>query len=118
MAKWSLGAAGERLGGQGSAGESPPKVDTARPVRNGVMADRDLTHLLLKSCMQKASRNRYLRHVRVMIGVAPDNSSIEPHAVAEPAEAAGGREVYRVHEPIAAALGVGPFGYPTVIGSS
>lgn len=100
-------------------GKAPANVSMVHPLREGVVADCDLTQLMMRHFMRKATNRTMLRHVRVIVGVPSDSSSIEKRAVVEPAEAAGAREVYLIHEPIAAALGAGlnirlPYGHMVV----
>ena len=100
-------------------GKTPANVSMVHPLRDGVVADCDLTQLMLRHFMKKATHHTTLRHIRVILGVPSGSSSIEKRALVEPAEAAGAREVYLIHEPMAAALGAGldirlPYGHMVV----
>jgi rod shape-determining protein MreB len=100
-------------------GKAPANVSLVHPLREGVVADCDLTQLLVRHVMKKVTGHSMLRHVRVIVGVPSDSSSIEKRAVVEPLEAAGAREVYLIDEPMAAALGAGldirrPYGHLVV----
>jgi rod shape-determining protein MreB len=87
--------------------KTPTHICTMRPVQDGVVADCELFQLLLTYFLRKATRRKRFRHLRVVIGVPSNSSSIEQRAVVEPAEAVGAHEVYLIKEPIAAALGAG-----------
>ena len=87
--------------------KTPPTIRTVRPLQDGVVADGDLFQLLLTYFLRKATRRHRCHHLRVIIGVPSQSSSIEQRAIVEPAEAAGADEVYLIKEPIAAALGAG-----------
>jgi rod shape-determining protein MreB and related proteins len=87
--------------------KTPTHICTVRPVQDGVVADCELFQLLLTYFLRKAMRHKRFRHLRVVIGVPSNSSSIEQRAVVEPAEAAGAHEVYLIKDPIAAALGAG-----------
>jgi rod shape-determining protein MreB len=87
--------------------KTPTHICTVRPVQDGVVTDCELFQLLLTYFLRKATRRKRFRHLRVVIGVPSNSSSIEQRAVVEPAEAAGAHEVYLIKEPIAAALGAG-----------
>jgi rod shape-determining protein MreB len=87
--------------------KTPATIRTVRPLQDGVVADCDLFQLLLTYFLRKAIRRRRFHHLRVIIGVPSQSSSIEQRAIVEPAEAAGADEVYLIKEPLAAALGAG-----------
>lgn len=88
-------------------GKTPTRVNTVRPVLNGVVADTDLTWLMLKRCIKNALKFRIGGRLRVVLGVSLSSSAIERRAMVEPAKAAGADEVYLIYEPMAAALGAG-----------
>jgi rod shape-determining protein MreB len=84
-------------------------------MREGVIADFDMTERMLRYFIQKVHRGRGFVRPRIIIGVPSRITQVEQRAVKESAELAGAREVYLIEEPIAAAIGAGlpitePFG--------
>ncbi len=95
-------------------GRTPEEIEVMRPLRDGVIADYFVTEAMLRYFIQKVSGRLNLRKPVIMISVPYGVTSVERRAVREAGLAAGAREVYLIHEPLAAAIGAGlPVGTPT-----
>ena len=88
-------------------GRVPEVIEVSRPLRDGVIADFEVTHRLLGHFVEKVCGPARLFKPRVMITVPLGVTSVESRAVHEAALHAGSREVYLIQEPLAAAIGVG-----------
>ena len=88
-------------------GRVPESIEVARPLRDGVIADFEVTYLMLGKFMEMVSGPVRLFRPRVMITVPLGVTSVESRAVHEAALRAGSRDVYLIQEPLAAAIGVG-----------
>ncbi len=88
-------------------GRTPAHIRTVRPLKDGVIADFDMTEQMLRTFIRKIIRTRFLVKPRIVISVPSGITEVERRAVAESAENAGAREVYLINEPMAAAIGVG-----------
>ena len=86
-----------------------PSVRTIRPLREGVIADFYAAEQMMRGLIKMASgRKRWFApSLRMVIGIPSGSTEVEIRAVRDSAEHAGGREVYMVFEPMAAAIGVG-----------
>jgi rod shape-determining protein MreB len=92
---------------------TPETIEVMRPLRNGVIADYIVTEAMLRYFIRRVS-GRTLIKPQIMISVPVGVTSVESRAVHEAAMQAGGREVYLIPEPLAAAYGAGmPIGTPT-----
>lgn len=92
---------------------TPETIDVMRPLRDGVIADYMVTEAMLNYFIRKACGRSFLRP-QIMISVPVGVTSVEGRAVDEAARQAGGKEVYLIPEPLAAAYGAGmPIGTPT-----
>ncbi|MCL4133398.1 UNVERIFIED_CONTAM: hypothetical protein GTU68_063792 [Idotea baltica] len=106
------GREGERVVAVGSeakhmCGRTPVGITAVRPMKDGVIADFEVTEEMLRFFMQKAHNRKSLVRPRVIICVPFGITTVEKRAVKESAESAGAREVYIVEEPMAAAIGAG-----------
>lgn len=95
-------------------GRTPEEIEVMRPLRDGVIADYFVTEAMLRYFIQRVAGRLNVRKPMVMISVPYGVTSVERRAVREAGLAAGAREVYLIHEPLAAAIGAGlPVGTPT-----
>jgi rod shape-determining protein MreB len=95
-------------------GKTPGSISAIRPMKDGVIADFDITEAMLGYFIRKAHRGRSLIKPRVVIAVPSGITAVEKRAVLNSAERAGARKVYLVDEPMACALGAGlPVNEPT-----
>ncbi len=95
-------------------GRTPGSISAIRPLKDGVIADFDITEAMLGYFIRKVhGRNRLVRP-RVVIAIPSGITAVEKRAVYNSAERAGARRVYLVEEPMAAGIGAGlPIGEPT-----
>ncbi len=96
-------------------GRTPGNIVAIRPLKDGVIADFDVTQSMIKYFINKALRGRtFLVRPRVVVGVPSGVTAVEERAVREAALQAGAREAYLIEEPMAAAIGSGlPVHEPT-----
>ncbi|HKD37364.1 MAG TPA: rod shape-determining protein, partial [Pirellulales bacterium] len=95
-------------------GRTPGTIVAVRPLRDGVIADFEITEAMLRYFIQKVHNRRTLVRPRIIVGVPFGITEVEKRAVRESAESAGAREVYLIEEPMAAAIGSGlPITEPT-----
>lgn len=95
-------------------GRTPGQIQAIRPLRDGVIADFEITGSMLQYFIRKANARRTLIKPRIVICVPFGITEVEKRAVKESAEQAGAREVYLIEEPMAAAIGAGlPVTEPT-----
>lgn len=89
-------------------GRTPGGIEAVRPLKDGVIADVDITELMLRHFLKQVMSKRIFRiKPRVVVGVPSGITELERRAVRSSAQAAGANEVYMVAEPMAAAIGVG-----------
>ena len=88
-------------------GRTPGTIQAVRPLRDGVIADFEITETMLRYFIDKATTRRTLVKPRIIICVPFGITEVEKRAVKESAEGAGAREVYLIEEPMAAAIGAG-----------
>jgi rod shape-determining protein MreB len=89
-------------------GRTPEGIEAVRPLKDGVIADVDITELMLRHFLKQVMSKRIFRiKPRVVVGVPSGITELERRAVRSSAQAAGANEVYMVAEPMAAAIGVG-----------
>ena len=86
-------------------GRTPGNIMAIRPIRDGVIADFEVTEAMLRYFINKVHNRRTLVHPRIIISVPSGITQVEKRAVRESAESAGAREVYLIEEPMAAAIG-------------
>ncbi|AUX21643.1 rod shape-determining protein MreB [Sorangium cellulosum] len=88
-------------------GRTPGNIQAVRPLRDGVIADFEITEAMLRFFIARAHNRRTLVKPRIIICVPFGITEVEKRAVKESAEGAGAREVYLIEEPMAAAIGAG-----------
>jgi rod shape-determining protein MreB len=95
-------------------GRTPGNVVAIRPMKDGVIADFEITERMLRYFILKIHRRRYLARPRVVVCVPSGITGVERRAVIEAAAQAGARQVHIIEEPMAAAIGAGlPVHEPT-----
>ena len=94
-------------------GRTPGTISAIRPLKDGVIADFDVTEQMLRHFIQKVHHNRFA-HPRVVVCVPSGVTGVEKRAVEEATLSAGARQAYLIEEPMAAAIGAGlPVSEPT-----
>ena len=88
-------------------GRTPGTIDAIRPMKDGVIADFDITESMLRHFIRRVHDRRTLISPRIVIAVPSGITEVERRAVRDSAERAGARKVYCIEEPMAAAVGVG-----------
>ena len=88
-------------------GRTPGNIVPIRPMKDGVIADFEVTEQMLRYFILKAHNRRTFVRPRVVVCVPSGITPVERRAVKESAESAGAREVYLIEEPMAAAIGAG-----------
>ncbi len=88
-------------------GRTPGNIVAIRPMRDGVIADFEITEAMLRHFIRKVHNRRSLIRPRIIVCVPSGITPVEKRAVRESAESAGAREVYLIEEPMAAAIGAG-----------
>ncbi len=88
-------------------GRTPGSITAIRPLKDGVIADFEITQAMLEYFIHKVHGNRGLAHPRVVIAVPSGITAVEKRAVYNSAERAGARRVHLIEEPKAAAIGAG-----------
>src|SRR2546427_8360349 len=94
-------------------GRTPGTIRAIRPLKDGVIADFDVTEEMLRHFIQRVHQNRFA-HPRVVVCVPSGVTGVEKRAVEEACLSAGARHAYLIEEPMAAAIGAGlPVAEPT-----
>ncbi|HEY3234121.1 MAG TPA: rod shape-determining protein [Polyangiaceae bacterium] len=99
---WAVGREAKEM-----LGRTPANIHAVRPLRDGVIADFEITEAMLRYFISRAHNRRTLVKPRIIICVPFGITEVEKRAVKESAESAGAREVYLIEEPMAAAIGAG-----------
>jgi len=87
-------------------GRTPEGIKAIRPLKDGVIADFEITEKLLSNFIRRVVRRPYLMKPRIVVSVPSGITEVEKRAVRDSAENAGAREVFLIQEPMAAAIGV------------
>ena len=96
----SIGAEAKRM-----LGRTPASIIAVRPLKNGVIADFEVTQEMIKYFIRKVHNRRSLLHPRIVIGIPSGITEVERRAVQESALQAGAREVFLIEQPMASAIG-------------
>lgn len=88
-------------------GKTPSGIQAIRPMKDGVIADFDITEKMIRYFIEKAHKRKSLIRPRIMVCVPYGLTGVERKAVKESALSAGAREVFLIEEPMAAAIGAG-----------
>ncbi|NLY74358.1 MAG: rod shape-determining protein [Firmicutes bacterium] len=88
-------------------GRTPGDIVAIRPLKEGVIADFNITREMIKYLIRKACRGRVFIKPRVVVSIPSGTTEVERRAVFEANISAGAREVYLIEEPVAAAIGAG-----------
>jgi len=96
----AIGAEAKRM-----LGRTPSNIVAIRPLRNGVIADFNITEKMIRYFIKKVHNRKSLLHPRIVIGIPSGITEVERRAVRESTLQAGAREVYLIEEPLAAAIG-------------
>ena len=95
-------------------GRTPGNIVAVRPLKDGVIADFDVTERMLRYFIQKVHRRTRMAKPRIVVAVPSGITGVEQSAVKEAGHQAGARKVYIIEEPMAAAIGAGlPVNEPT-----
>ena len=88
-------------------GRTPGSIVAIRPLKDGVIADFEITESMLRYFITKVHNRKALVRPRIVVAIPSGITEVEKRAVKDSAEHAGAREVYLIEEPMAAAIGVG-----------
>lgn len=91
-------------------GKTHENIRTVRPLRDGVIADFDAAEQMIRGMIKMANKNKrgfFAPTLRVVVCIPSGSTEVEIRAVRDSAEHAGGRDVFMIFEPMAAALGIG-----------
>lgn len=90
-------------------GKEPPGIRTIRPLRDGVIADFNAAEQMIRGMVKMVSSKRrwFSPSLRMVVCIPSGSTDVEIRAVRDSSEHAGGRDVYMIYEPMAAALGIG-----------
>lgn len=88
-------------------GRTPSNIQALRPLKEGVIADFEVTEMMLKHFLNKINVKGFFSKPRILICVPPNITSVEQKAIKEAAEKSGGKQVFLEEEPKVAAIGAG-----------
>ena len=86
-------------------GRTPGNIEAVRPLRDGVIADFEVAHEMIRHFIRKVHRRRSFASPRIVISVPSGATAVERRAIQEAADSAGARRVFLIEEPMAAAIG-------------
>jgi rod shape-determining protein MreB len=87
-----------------------PGIKTVRPLRDGVIADFQAAEMMIRGFIREVNskhRSLFAPNLKIVVGIPSGSTEVEIRAVRDSSEHAGGRDVYLIYEPMAAALGIG-----------
>lgn len=87
-----------------------PSIKTIRPLKDGVIADFNAAEMMIRGFIKEVNSRRrslFTPNLKIVVGIPSGSTEVEIRAVRDSAEHAGGRDVYLIFEPMAAALGIG-----------
>ncbi len=87
-----------------------PSIRTVRPLKDGVIADFNAAEMMIRSFIRQVNEKRrslFQPNLKIVVGIPSGSTEVEIRAVRDSAEHAGGRDVFLIYEPMAAALGIG-----------
>src|SRR5271169_6984785 len=88
-------------------GRTPGNIQAIRPLRDGVIADFEVTEEMIKHFIRKALNRRSFSAPQIIVCVPSGATAVERRAIRESAESAGARQAFLIEEPMAAAIGAG-----------
>jgi len=90
-------------------GKTPDKIKTIRPLRDGVIADFNAAEQMIRGLIKMVNNKHHFfsPSLRIVVCIPSGSTEVEIRAVRDSAEHAGGRDVYMIYEPMAAAIGIG-----------
>lgn len=89
-------------------GKSHSRIETVRPLKYGVIADFNAAELMLRGFIKKISKHSlFAPSLKVVVAIPSGSTEVEIRAVRDSSEHSGGRDVYMIYEPMAAAIGIG-----------
>ena len=90
-------------------GKTPDNIRTIRPLRDGVIADFNAAEMMIRGMIKMiSSKTRFFSpSLRMVVCIPSGSTEVEVRAVRDSSEHAGGRDVYMIFEPMAAAVGIG-----------
>lgn len=91
-------------------GKENPKIRTVRPLKDGVIADFDAAEMMIRGFIKQINSTRkslFQPNIKMVVGIPSGSTEVEKRAVRDSSEHAGGRDLYLIYEPMAAAVGIG-----------
>lgn len=91
-------------------GKENPRIKTVRPLKDGVIADFDAAEMMIRGFIKQINSSRrslFQPNIRMVVGIPAGSTEVEKRAVRDSSEHAGGRDLFLIYEPMAAAIGIG-----------
>lgn len=91
-------------------GKENPRIKTVRPLKDGVIADFDAAEMMIRGFIKQINSSRrslFQPNIRMVVGIPAGSTEVEKRAVRDSSEHAGGRDLFLIYEPMAAAVGIG-----------